>query len=74
MQFIYICVHRFVNAMVTTQVMTAADVNLAIMEKIVANHRSSLDRQLPLTLMMSGRSSLRFFECYLLMTPAMLSF
>ena len=50
---------RSVSVMVTTLVMTAAGVNLAIMETIVVNHRFSLDGQLPLTLMRSGRNSLK---------------
>ena len=71
---ICVCGHRVVNIIVTMLAMTAAGVNLGIMEKIVVNHRFSLDYQLLLTLMRIGRSSLTFFVRYLLMTLAMLSF
>ena len=51
--------------MVTTQDMTAAGVNLVIMDQTVANHRFSLDGQLLHIMMQNGRSLLGFFGCYL---------
>ena len=72
--FVFVHVHRSVNVMIITRVMTAVGVNLVIMETTVVNHKFSLDHQLLLTLMRIGRSSLRFFVCYLLMTLTMLSF
>ena len=75
----YMCVcftlfptHRAVGAMITMLAMTAAGVNLATMEITVVNHRFSLDGQLLLTLMRSGRTSLTFLKCYahvILTTP-----
>ena len=62
-QFTLFPMYRYVSVMVTTLVMTAAGVNLGIMEMIVVNHRFSLDGQLPLTLMRSGWSLLKFFKC-----------
>ena len=61
--------YRYVNVMVTTLAMIVAGVNLAIMETTVVNHRFSLDDQLPLTLMRSGWSSLKFFKCCAHMIP-----
>ena len=54
--------HRSVNVMVTTLVMIVAGANLVIMDQTVANHKFSLDGQLPLTLMKSGKNSSRFFK------------
>ena len=64
-------IHRCASVMVTTQAMTAVDVNLVIMDLTVANHKFSLDSQLLLTVMQNGRSLLGFFGCYLHMTLAM---
>jgi len=59
--------------MITMHAMIAIDVHLAIMEKIVGNHKSSLEEQFPLMVMMSGRNLLKLSECYahmILVTPA----
>ena len=63
---IHVCIYlyRLVSVMVTTRAMTVAGVNLAIMDQTVANHRFSLDGQLPPTLMRNGMSLLKFFKCY----------
>ena len=50
--------------MVTTLAMIVAGVNLATTETTAVNHRFSLDGQLPLTMMRSGWSLLKFFKCY----------
>ena len=54
--YFMVCVHRFVSVMVTTRAMIATGVNLAIMDQTVANHRFSLDGQLPPTVMRNGKS------------------
>ena len=60
--------------MVTTLVMIVAGANLVIMEQTVANHKYFLDDRLPLTLMKSGKNSLRLFNCYIHMILAILLF
>ena len=57
-----VCAHRFVGVMVTTLAMIAAGVNLVIMDRTVANHKFSLDGQLPPILMRSGKSLLKSFS------------
>ena len=56
-------INRFVSVMVTTQAMIAAGANLVTMDQTVANHKFSLDGQLLLTLMKSGKNSLTLFRC-----------
>ena len=70
----YFPTHRFVNALVTTLAMIVAGANLVTMDQTVANHKFSLDDQLPLTLMKSGKNLLRLFGCYIYMILATLLF
>ena len=71
---VFLYTNRFVNVMVTTLAMIVAGANLVIMDQTVANHKFSLDGQLPLTLMKSGKNSLRLFDCYIYMILATLPF
>jgi len=50
----------------------AVDVCLAIMKMIVANHKSFLDDQLPLTLTRNGRNLLKLLNFFVHMIPVML--
>ena len=60
--------------MVTTLAMIVAGASLVIMDQTVANHKYFLDGQLPLTLMKSGKNSLRLFDCYVYTILATLLF
>ena len=53
---------RFVSVMVTTTAMIVVGANLAIMDQTVANHKLSPNSRLLLTLMKTGKHSLRFFK------------